>query len=799
MSNLVYLAVRDRETGQSVMEALVALDVQTSVFYSPVDMLDELTKHAAPSLIILDLHIEEMDGWRICSLIHSSQFEHLNQTPIIIASKILPDYCLEAISESIGAQGFLALPMRPDETAAIVSSSLTVGRIVKKPTVLLVDDNPNSCDFIRTGLALSGYEVLTVTTAEEGLRLAKDTHPAVLILDHLLGDNTTSLDLLPEILQHLTNPLSVTIAITASDETDIPAKYLGAGADAYIKKPFSIIYMLTTIHRALRDKTFRIFERVIENRTSELRIAEEMFRDLFDNAPVGYHTLSDDGTILSMNRTELEWLHCKQEDVLGRKIFDIQSESSAMKGLEAFDELKRTGTIKDLELDFKASDNSIIPVRIDSRAIFDSNGRMISARSITRNVTELRQLESNLAHAQQMESAAVLSDGIAHNFNTLLTPILINAAELLETVRLKEDEREALLEIVEAARKGAQLVKQLAQLKRSPFSGTAAFDVAAVVKETAQLLMDTCEKTHTFSTQISDSGRLWAEGNPDQVRQSLINLCLNARDSMPNGGTIELSTYAASTATDPKLYAACKRSPFIVISVSDTGSGIDPSIKERIFDPFFTTRGLANHSGLGLTIAYALIRDLGGFINIRSDIDKGTDASIYLPACPPETAEHTSSSRKIYASILPEQTADKESADNLGTILVIDDEIAQLKTASRLLEHAGYKVITSQSPSAAVELLQSFKSQAMPGTSRSSLIDLIIPGESGEILLPKLKAVTGRIPVVVASGSTDRLKATRLFNLGVHSIISKPYEKATMLRTVQVAITDSRNPERRAR
>lgn len=794
MSKSVFLTVKDRRTGEDIRDVIMSAGMQARLFESPESMINSLSAGESPSLILVDLHTPDLNGWQICTMLRSAGFSHLSQTHIMILSSVLPDFCLSSISEHLGADGFISLPAKPAQILETIRKSTAEAPYARQPIVLLVDDDRHSSDFIATGLKSSGYHVVVAADAAEALRQFEEVTPSILILDHLLPNNSTALELVPKLLPKMTNPLSVAIAITASEDTDVPSMYLKAGADGYIKKPFSINYLLTTIHRAQHDRMFSVFEKVIEDRTASLKETEGMLRDLYENAPVGYHTLSGDGTILSMNQTELRWLGYSEQEVIGKKIFDLQSESSSLRGLEAFEELKETGSIADLELLFIKKDGSSCPVRLDACAVLDKNGKISSIRSIARNVTEQKALESSLAHAQKMESTAILSDGIAHNFNNLLTPVLANAVDLLETMQLNDDEREALQDIVASAKKGAQLVKQLGQLKRTPFAGRSVFSLGWLVKETLSLLRETVDKTYTFSFEDNDS-ELMIEGNVDQVRQALINLCLNSKDAMPDGGPISLKLEQSSRLNDPRLHIAHRQRSYAVISVSDAGEGIPLAVQNKIFDAFFTTRGLASHSGLGLTIAYSLIRDHDGFINIESQPGRGTRALIYLPvtdAKKPMRPEHSENNPGT-----PEKNDSRTAGEKrdrvMGTILLVDDETVQLRTATRILEHAGYEVVPARSPSSAFELLKSNTSSSIPRGNKTPRIDLIIldlvfPGESGERFLPEIRTAAGNIPVIVVSGSTDRTRATRLFSLGVTSVITKPYDGTSLLRTVSVAL-----------
>jgi two-component system, cell cycle sensor histidine kinase and response regulator CckA len=373
---------------------------------------------------------------------------------------------------------------------------------------------------------------------------------------------------------------------------------------------------------------------------------------------------------------------------------------------------------------------------------------------------------------------------------------------LLDTVKLTEDERNALLDIIDSAKRGATLVRQLSLLRRSPLPHLDLVDVSAVARETVSLLSDTMQKKHVLSIDCTKE-ELMVKGTSDQIRQVIINLCLNSRDAMPAGGKIDIRVSRLHKGASESTGTPDSTKEFAMVSVADTGEGIPASLQARIFDAFFTTRGLANRSGLGLTVAAAIIRDHGGVIKIDSDPGGGTTARILIPLSSGRASDDTGEQtrRKRYRSLHPEDMnslpAHTENGRALATILVVDDEEAQLRTASRILQHAGYEVIASQSLESAYDALNPARTTHKHAAGTPHRIDLIIldlvfPGHSMEDLLPHFKSISGRVPIIIVSGTTDRQGATKLFNMGASTIISKPYEKKHLLRAIAIALNEGR-------
>jgi PAS domain S-box-containing protein len=424
MSKTIYIATTGEQIEKDIRAALINTEINVRIFAAASKLLSAIEQDPAPAAVFTDINLKDMNAFQLCSLLRTGKHAHLRRLPVVILSEIIPEEDLQLIAGVVGAQACLSFPLKSDKIRGTILKEIDSSRKIRLPRVVLVEDNQATAMSIAAGLTQAGYDVSTACCGEEGVRLATELKPGILIMDHLLKDNRTALEYLPAMLPSLATPLSIALLITASDDTDTPSQYLDAGADAFVRKPFSNKYLLKVIQDLIQHKLILLLENLLEKQARELKKAEDTIRDLFDNAPVGYHILSGDGTILSINKTELDWLGYKREEVIGKKIFDIQTEASALRGTEAFKELMHTGCIRDLELTFVTSDGSAFPVSVDSTASFDSEGRMLTCRSITRSTAQQINMERRMLHAQRLESIALLSDGISHNFNNLLTPIL---------------------------------------------------------------------------------------------------------------------------------------------------------------------------------------------------------------------------------------------------------------------------------------------------------------------------------------------------------------------------------------
>lgn len=765
-------------------------------FLSALDALTYLRENNAPDLVICDLHTQNIDGWKFCRLLRSPEFSKTNQTPILVTSSIFHESDLKNLIHGINANMFLSLPSTKETIVKAVGDLISGKTPQTVPLALVVEDDSHISQFITSGLKSYGYEVLTTDNGREALELFRKHMPDVTILDHILPD-MQALEILPE-LRHIRD--SVLVSITALSDPELAITYSQNGIDAYIRKPFTMRYLIDQINKAQREKALHLVEDLLQNRTASLLQAEKRFRDLYENAPVGYHTISTDGLILSMNKTELDWLGYKREEIVGKKtIFELQTDASANKGKNAFIDLQKSGKMTDLELEFVRKNGTRMPVLIDSVIEKNQNDNISSFRTIVRDISQQKRLEQQLRHAQKMESLGVMAEGIAHNFNNLLTPILVNASDLIDNFPINSEQHQSLQDIVEAAKRGANLVKQLTTLGHKPETFHP-IDLKIITEETVSMLrkiIDPKIKIETLMTAKNTS----VVGDETQIQQAVLNLCFNARDAMPDGGTLTIAIRNSEITNETLgLSALAREGQYIILSVTDTGVGIPASIQNRIFDPFFTTKGLAKGTGLGLSTTYSIAQEHGGFIHVYSEAGHGSKFRIYLPA-PEEnfmsegdTSASPSKTSKAKRATHETDRTENEHSPNKECILIIDDEHTILQAAERILHQAGYQVVVAEDGAKGLDIIRKTRLPHPPMSQRIPddiqhidlvILDVIMPRMSGEKVLEHIRGITETLPVIISSGYGNTGRVIDVLKKGAQCIISKPFGKNTLLKTVR--------------
>jgi PAS domain S-box-containing protein len=409
-------------------------------------------------------------------------------------------------------------------------------------------------------------------------------------------------------------------------------------------------------------------------------------------------------------------------------------------------------------------DGTVIEVEITSHDL-SFEGR--KARFIVINdITERRKIEAQLLRTQRMESIGTLAAGIAHDLNNVLSPMLM-AVELLKA-RLSDLPNRRVLDALElSATRGARIVRQVLTFARGVQGEYSEIQTRHLISEIGDILSQGFPKSIKVIVEVP--AELWViSGDPTQLHQVLLNLCLNARDAMSNGGTLRIT--AQNRALDEhyaKLNLEAKPGPYVQIEVADTGTGIPQNVIDRIFEPFFTTKEVGKGTGLGLSTAMAIVKGHGGFMNVYSEVQKGTSFKVFLPA-------HAS------VEVHPAAARVGEPPVGEGQLVLVADDEATVRDITRLtLESYGYRVVTAND---GAEALACYAQRS--GEIAVVLLDMMMPVMDGPATIRVLEKFKPTPRVIATSGLTDN---ARNLTAVVRGVLNKPYtaeQLLTMLHSV---------------
>ncbi len=494
--------------------------------------------------------------------------------------------------------------------------------------------------------------------------------------------------------------------------------------------------------------------------------SEERFKILSDSAPVGITLSRPDGTF--------EYLNPHFAEIFGYTIRDIPDQETLLKRIfpnPSYRDLVRYFHLEDLENFSKNRKvgERVVTVRVrggtdrimHSRTVMLGNGKQLMTYE---DITDLKKMEAELFHAQNMVAVATLAGGIAHAFNNILMGIQGYTALMISETKADHPAFSRLKRIEKQVKSGSDLTSQLL-----------AFASGGHDEVKPRSMNDLIEKTsNTFGQARKDiiihkslETDIWAvEIDQVQIEQVLINLFINAQQAMPRGGDLTIKTrnvtldetYVRNYKVDPGRY--------VLVSITDTGMGIDDRTKERIFEPFFTSREMGRGRGLGLASAYGIIRGHQGIINIYSEEGKGSTFNLFLPATDKAAVKET--------------VPPKGLLEGTETILFVDDEDVIIDVNREILESLGYKVVSAKSGQEAIDVYRK-----LSGKIDLIILDMIMPGMDGEETYDSLKKVNAEVKVILSSGYSKNEQAKAILEKGCQAFIQKPFSISDLSMTIR--------------
>lgn len=535
--------------------------------------------------------------------------------------------------------------------------------------------------------------------------------------------------------------------------------------------------------QAHHDLEIRVRERTAQlretNETLEAEIAQRKrsqeallqqqsyFRQLFENSPAGIIILDEKDTILNANSAFLQMFQYTPDEVIGQNTNDLIVPTHLVEEAKKMSASCFEGRAIQKETTRRRKDGTMMEVGVTGYPIVVENS-LVGVYGMYTDITERKKLEEKLRESQKLESLGTLAGGIAHDFNNILAIILGYASRIDRSDVNPASLSLSIDAITKATQRGASVVSQLLTFARKSDISFERVSINDQVKDIVKLVRETFSKSICVVSELQKN-LPEVKADPTQIHQVLLNLCLNARDAMPDGGILKLRSRIARGDKLRDRLPKATANEYIAIDVSDTGIGMDGATRSRIFEPFFTTKEFGKGTGLGLAVAFGIMESHDGFIDVESEPGKGSTLSLYFPVNR-ETHDIRDFKRGHSDKIL----------GGAETILFVEDEILICELTKADLTSKGYTVLTALDGNEAVEIYQ-----AQHRAIDLVICDLGLPGLMGYDVLRKMKHINPEIKFILASGYLEQVQKSAIFELGAKDILQKPYEFNKMLKLVR--------------
>ena len=883
------VVVNDDATQCKALSGLLTREgIEVRTFESAGAALEAFAKESPPDLIVTDLYMPGIDGWRFCRLLRSPEYAAFNRVPILVVSATFAGEEASRITANLGANAFLPSPVEGPRFIEQVHMLLGGEQSQETPRVLIVDDSRTLAGLLKKAFDAHGYRTETALSGRNAIEAFQKAPYDLVILDYHLPDMQGDA-LLKNFRQQ--RPDTVCIMITTDPRPDLALQWMQQGAAAYARKPFEPQYLIRLCEDARRERALLRVEDLLEERTRASRESEARYRRITEGLtdylytvrvqdgravetthgqacetvtgytaeefaadpylwirmvvgeerdqviervqrilageeilPIEHRIVRKDGQIRWVSDTLIQQVDSSRRLVsYDGVIKDITEHRLAEEALRDSEERYRSLVANATDMIFIAQDGflrfpnpatltisgysekelSTLPFANiihpeDKEMVIEKHTRRLkgeelpniySFRILTkggevlwvqlnavlitwegrpgvlcslRDITPQKRLEEQYLHAQKMEAVGTLAGGVAHDFNNLLQAILGNAQMFLMEKKAEDPGYQQLVAIKQAAQRGAELTQRLLTFSRKVQSKLRVLHLNQEVMEVEKLLRRTIPKM--IEVELRLAGNLWAiSADPVQMGQLIMNLALNARDAMPEGGRLVVGT--GNMTLDEEFcrsHMDLRPGSYVLLSVSDTGQGMGKEVLQHLFEPFFTTKEVGRGTGLGLAMVYGIVKSHEGYIECESELGKGSFFKIYFPAV---------------EQAVEEEEAEEEERPRGGreTILLVDDEEPLRDLAKEILSTFGYTVITASDGEGALEIYRREKDKI-----HLIILDIIMPGIGGMRCLEGLQSINPEVRVVIATGYTPEGEAG--------GYISKPYDMRELLRVVRQAL-----------
>jgi PAS domain S-box-containing protein len=759
--NAKILVVDDQEANVTLLEQMLLGAGYTSVSstQNPREVCD-LYFGNRYDLILLDLQMPGMDGFEVMEAL--KELETGGYLPVLVITA-QPEHKLRALKA--GAKDFVSKPFDLAEILMRVHNMIEV-RLLHLESIKLYEQILTEQKVSQQLLHIfrSGALAVSINTVADG---------------RIVDANEEHLRFFGYLREEIAGRRAMDINLWANPEERAPVmqRLLKEGAIRNFEarqrtksgEVRDVLASLELIELAGETDPLLIFmfTDITERKKAEqaLRESEERYRDIFENASDLILSVAPDGHLLYANRAWRDTLGYSSEDLGNLNLHDVIPADLADQSELMMTNAAGGKTVQLVETEFvsKADKRIFVEGSVSAKIV---NSRFESLRCIFRDTSERKKAEAQQFRNQRMESIGTLAGGIAHDLNNMLGPIVM-AIELLRSKITDRDSLKILDVLAVSARHGADMVKQVLTFSRGVEGRLTLVPITQLIGEIETIIQHTFPKS--IQLQIDVPRDVWTvKGDATQLHQAMLNLCVNARDAMPNGGTLALKV--ENLVLDEyfaRMNPEAKAGPYVVFNVTDSGTGISQSVRDRIFEPFFTTKPLEKGTGLGLSTVRGIVKGHHGFIAVYSEVGKGSLFKVYLPAA----------LSNVQSQITAEETVLIMGHGEL--VLVVDDEAAILSITQQTLETFGYRVLTATDGAQAIAICAQ-----NPHKIQLMLTDMMMPIMDGPATIRAARKIEPAMKIIAASGLGPDAGEADPKQFGADAFLQKPYTAELLLKVI---------------
>ncbi len=727
-----------------------------------------------PDGIVLDLHMPGMNGWQFCELLHTQGIPGEDKAPpVLIVSATYSGKDAENLLADIGASAFLALPAEPSSIRQQVQRLLQEPMAPKGFLAWIVSSNNSTIKRIRSTFVERGWQVQGWRSGKEMQTASGLAVPDIIIIDDSVLDSSTHA-LLAWCKKACAHSLCL---VLGQPEEERECSSLANRSEVYLPKECSSQSLVALCEKWRWERALTRVEHLLEKRTNDLTESAAQFRSLFEILPDILVIYDKQYVIQHINADGAQQLGYSSHELIGMPLvkllfhppgfsFDghqIHTEQRSKKWQETILQ-KKDGVELSVEM-------------LERNVLFQGDEQTLVVARDTSDRKHMAQenaiLEQQLRQVQKMEAVGRLASGVAHDMNNILTAILAHAGLLKMRVDGSNPLWKAGDVIAKAVHRGKELTSQLLGFARQGKHHHLPVDVHSVIQEVTGLLGRTVDKTIRIHTDLW-AEEPWVVGDPNQLYQVLMNLAVNASHAMSDKGELNFRTSndrvsSVQASTIPGMVAG----DYLVVRVTDTGEGMSQEVQAHIFEPFFTTKEKGQGSGMGLAMAYGIVKNHHGYIEVTSQIGVGTTMGVYLPFVSCEQSP----------SMLEEGVGPSVGT---GTVLIVDDERAVAEAAQAILEFLGYVTTICLNGQEAIAY-----AKKMSNPVDLVLLDMVMPDMSGPECFFEFRKIRPESKVVLCTGFDRNHAVQDLLNQGVVGFIQKPYDLDELARVCADALQES--------